>query len=397
MKAVCIHRGEPLAPFGDPVATLPVLNTPLAQAQEAALLRAGLQPCDTAPEGEPHLVYSDRTWFSAEAVRKLVAAGPGRIRVSDPGFLEATTPLQDLAQPGVFELALHPGDGTPFDALPPVEVDLELEDADFPDPHPKLRHAIRPVRVGLAQVHQIDHWSHLLRVNHLALSVMGQELKEDFLGAPWWKKLAGATRILGKARSIEPSALAAAITVRGDDAKIHPTAVVEASQVGPGAEIGAHAVVRGAIVGPGARIEEHTTVLGSILGTRAIVARYAMCNFCVVMDEGQVSSGSGWQFSLVGRQAFIAFGSTGLDLSFGGPIKVAHRGERVSSGHHLLGVCIGHGAVIGNGVRLHHGVAVPNEAVVVASADDLLRYPDLPPEAGPFVVEGGRLVPVRRG
>lgn len=396
MKAVRIRRGQPLAPFGDPVAELPILNVPLARAQEAALARAGLTLAEAAPD-EPHVVFSDRTWFSAEALRRLVAAGPGRLRVDDPGFLEATTPLQELPAPGLFELALHPGDATPFDDLPAVTVELGLEDADFPAPHPKLRHAMRPLRVGAAMVHQIDHWSHLLRANHLALSVMGQELKEDFLGAPWWKKLAGAARILGKARSVQPEALSAAITVRGEDCKIHPTAVVEASQIGPGAEIGAHAVVRGAIVGPGARIEEHTTVLGSILGTRAIVARYAMCNFCVVMDEGQVSCGSGWQFSVVGRQAFIAFGSTGLDLSFGGPIKVAHRGERVSSGHHLLGVCIGHGAVIGNGVRLHHGVAVPNEAVVVASADDLLRYPDLPEAAGPFVVEGGRLTPVRRG
>ncbi len=396
MKALCVPRGAPLEPWGDPVGSLPVLNVDLAEVQVAAIRRAGLVPATEVAPGEPHVVYSDRTWFSADTVRRLMAAGPGRLQVDDAAFLEATTPLQELPQTGVYELALHPGDGRALEELPPVRVDLGLEDATFPAPHPRLSHVVRPLRIGLAQVHQIDHWSHLLRVNHMALAGMGLELKADFLAAPIWSKIAGVVKILGKARGISEAQVGAALTVRGQGVKIHPTAVVEACQLADGVEIGAHAVVRGAVVGPGARIEEHATVLGSIVGARCIVARYAMVNFCVMMGGSQLSFGGGWQFSIVGREAFVAWGATGLDLSFGGPIKVSHRGQRVSSGHHLLGVCIGHQAVIGNSVRLNHGLSVPNGAVVVASTDDLLRDGSLPDGVGPYLVREGRLVDIGR-
>lgn len=396
MKAVRISRGQPLAPFGDLPGELPILNEPLARVQERVLRQAGLTLVDTPPPGEPHLVFSDRTWFSAALVRKLLAAGPGRLRVDDADFLATTGPVQELPQPGLFEVAVHPGDGRPFEDIDAVTVDLGLHTADAPTTHPKLAHVVRPVRLGLAMVHQIDHWTHLLRANHLALALMGLQLKDDFDRAPWWRKAGQALGVLAKARSIRPEAIGAALTVRGEGVTVHPTAVVEACRLAPGVEIGAYAVVRGCIVGPGARIEEHTTALGSVLGARSILSRYAMANLCVVMDEGQISTGGGWQFSLVGRRAFIAWGATGLDLSFGGPIKVEHRGERVSSGHHLLGVCIGHDAILANNVRLHHGVAVPNEAFVVASADDLLRYPGRPDGPGPYVVQDGRLVALPR-
>ncbi len=396
MKAVRIIRGQPVAPFGDVPGSLPVLNTPLASVQEAALSAAGLELVDSAPPGEPYLVFSDRTWFSAECLRRLLAAGPGRLCVDDPEFLATTSPLQELSQPGLYELAVHPGDGRPFEAIEPVVVDLGLTTAEPPVTHPKLVHAVRPLRLGLAMVHQIDHWTHLLRVNHLALALLGLELKEGFDRAPWWKKAGQALGVLARARSVRPEAIGAALTVRGNGARIHPTAVVEASQLGPDVEIGAYAVVRGCIVGAGTRIEEHTTALGSVFGARCILSRYAMANLCVLLDEAQLSTGGGWQFSLVGRQAFVAWGATGLDLSFGRPIRVEHRGETVSTEHHLLGVCIGHGAVIANNVRLHHGVAVPNGAFVVAHADDLLRYPKTPEGNGPWVVKDGRLVPLPR-
>lgn len=396
MKAVRIIRGQPLAPFGDVPGALPVLNTPLATVQEEALAAAGLELVDEAPAGEPHLVFSDRTWFSAECVRRLLAAGPGRLCVDDPAFLATTGPLQELPRPGLYELAVHPGDGRPFDEIDSVVVDLGLTTADPPVTHPKLAHVVRPLRLGLALVHQIDHWTHLLRVNHLALALLGLELKDAFDRAPWWRKAGQALGVLARARSVQPEAIGAALTVRGGGARVHPTAVVEASQLGPDVEIGAFAVVRGCIVGAGTRIEEHTTALGSVFGTRCILSRYAMANLCVLQDEAQLSTGGGWQFSLVGKRAFVAWGATGLDLSFGRPIQVEHNGERVSTEHHLLGVCVGHDAVLANNVRLHHGVAVPNGAFVVAHADDLLRYPGRPEGNGPFVVEGGRLVPIRR-
>ena len=37
-----------------------------------------------------------------------------------------------------------------------------------------------------------------------------------------------------------------------------------------------------------------------------------------------------------------------------------------------MGCCIGHRAAIGNAVRLNYGVAVPNDALLVANADELI-------------------------
>ena len=37
-----------------------------------------------------------------------------------------------------------------------------------------------------------------------------------------------------------------------------------------------------------------------------------------------------------------------------------------------MGVCVGHRAAIGNAVRLNYGVSVPNDALLVANADDLI-------------------------
>ena len=50
----------------------------------------------------------------------------------------------------------------------------------------------------------------------------------------------------------------------------------------------------------------------------------------------------------------------GYDLSFGAPVKVLHRGERVSSGTHFLGAAIGHRARVGAEVILGYGAEVPN-------------------------------------
>ena len=79
-----------------------------------------------------------------------MAAGEGRLQTDD-AIPVHHDPQQRLAAPGVFELALT-GDDRLLEAPPPVRVDLGLESADLPEPHPRLRHAIRPIRMGLKMV-----------------------------------------------------------------------------------------------------------------------------------------------------------------------------------------------------------------------------------------------------
>jgi len=171
--------------------------------------------------------------------------------------------------------------------------------------------------------------------------------------------------------------------------------VVEASQIGDGVEIGAFALVRGCIVGDGAKIEDYAHASVSVVGAGARLGRTCMFNFSVAYPGAFVSAGGGWQMSLFGRDAFVAMTASGYDLSFGAPIKVEHHGNIVSAETHFLGVCLGHRAKIGAHVRMGYGMAVPNDAFVVAPADTTLRRWPTPID-GPATVRDGVAVPVAK-
>lgn len=399
MQAVRIHTGSPVAPFDDPPGQLRVLDLPLAQVQEDALRAAGLALVDQPPTDAPYLVLSDRTWLTAATIARLIATTggkPGRLRVTDPDFLTATAALQDLPEPGLFEVAIVPPGPPLLDRAEPVDVDLELEVGDPPALHPRMQHAARPLSLGAAMVHQLDHWSHIVRVNQLALAGRALAEKAKWDATPWYGKLARALGVLWRARSIKGYAIARALCEVGEGVDIHPTAVVELCVLGDGVKIGPNAVVRGSILGRGAVIDEHASVNLSVIGEEAHVGRFAMINLATLLPRAWVSWCNGTQASVIGQGAFVAWGATLLDMSFGSTIKVEHRGQRVDSEQHFLGVAIGHRAVIAHDVKINYGVAVPSDAVLVASADGLLRSWGDAPTGVPCRVEDGVAVKVKR-
>jgi hypothetical protein len=101
--------------------------------------------------------------------------------------------------------------------------------------------------------------------------------------------------------------------------------------------------------------------------------------------------------SLFGTDSFVAMTATGLDLSFGQPVRVEHQGERVSAGTHFLGVVIGHRARIGASVRMCYGAAVPNDAFLVAPSDDLLRHWPADIEGAATIRDGVAVAVGKRG
>lgn len=393
-KAVRLSTGAVIAPFGDPPGEVRVLGSTLAAAQDAALKNAGFDRVDTPPADEPYLVYTDRVWFTASFLRKVRAAGVGRVRLSDETWLKQTGPLQaDAARP---EVAVVAAGGPPSLDGPELPIALGLRPAAPMDLHPAFQHAQQPLVTGACLVHGVEHWTHVLRVNLLALVATAEEAKADFDAAPIWRKIWMAAGILLRARSLRGHAIARALNRVGKGCRIHPTAVVEASQLGAGVEVGAHAVVRGCVVGDGAKIEDYAHATAAVVGPGARLGRTCMFNFCVAYPGAFVSAGGGWQMSLFGRDSFVAMTATGYDLSFGGPVRVVHRGSVVSAETHFLGVCIGHRAKIGAHVRMGYGLAVPNDAFVVAPAGDTLRkWPD--PIDGPVTVRNGVAVPVAAG
>jgi acetyltransferase-like isoleucine patch superfamily enzyme len=397
MKAIRLRRGEPIPPFLDPPEEIPVLNTPLAACQEAVLAEVGIALVEDPPADEPYLIFSDRTWFTRRALDAMIAAGPGRMKIDDGGWWTANGALQELAEPGVMELGLVPAGGAPsLEALSPVVVSLGLRDVDPPELHPAMRHAMRPMRLGGAMVHQLNHWTHILRVNQLALAARAESARLDWEESGWLARIGFVLRLLLRVRSIRRERILDALSERRGKSEIHPTAVVELCVIGEGVKIGPHAVVRASVLGDGATVEEHATVNFSSLGAGATVGRYGMLNLSVLYPGAMTSSGGGFQASLFGRDAFVAWGATILDLSFGRSIPVSHRGERADSEQHFLGAAIGHRARIGNGVRLTYGLDVPNDAFLVAPADDLIRDTTAVEPGAPCRAVDGRAEPVRR-
>lgn len=399
MKALRIPTGRSLAPFGDPVSASRVLERPLAEAQEAALAAAGLTLVTEAPRGEPFLVFTDRTWFSAALVRALVRAGPGRLRVEDAAFSELYEPLQDLPAPGLYEIGVV-GAGqswslSAFPDLPPITVDLQLKAEEMKGVHPALAFASKPIRVSEAMVHQIDHWTHLIRVNLLAMAVRGLEAKRAWDDAPVWKKALLALGFLLKVRPTSRADVLAGLNIVGKNVSIHPTATVELSTLEDGVEVGPCAVVRGSHLGRGARVEEHTSVNVSVLGAGARVGRFGMLNMSVVYPGAHISHADGFQATLVGQDAFMGWGIAVLDLSFGRTVRVEHEGAWADSGQHFLGAAVGHRARITYGAILNYGVTIPNDAFLIGPQQAVLKRWGDAPTGAPMLSEGGVPVPAK--
>ena len=79
MKVLRLETGRSLAPWFDPIGDTPVLDASLRQSQEQAIAAAGCTLVDVAPTDEPYILLGDRLWFTAEALRRVVRGGPGRL------------------------------------------------------------------------------------------------------------------------------------------------------------------------------------------------------------------------------------------------------------------------------------------------------------------------------
>lgn len=376
MLAVRITSGTTFPPFDDPVGQTRVLRGTLAEAQDKALAAAGFTLVETPPTDAPFLVFSDRVWFTASFLRAVKATGgTGRVRIADEVYLRETGPLQTA--PERPEVAMVAAGGAPSLDGPDLPLDLQLRAAAPMELHPAFAHAQRPLVTGTRLVHGLEHWSHVLRVNLLALVATAEEAKADFEAAPIWKKVWVVLAVLLRARSFQSHAVARALNRVGKRCKIHPTAVVEASQLGDDVEVGPFALVRGCVVGDGAKIEDYAHASLAVIGPGARLGRTAMCNFSVLYPGAFVSAGGGWQMCVFGRDAFVAMTATAYDLSFGQPVRVVHHGAVVSADTHFLGVAVGHRAKIGAHVKMGYGMAVPNDAFLVAPSGDVLRkWPD---------------------
>jgi NDP-sugar pyrophosphorylase family protein len=398
VRVFVAEAGSIISPFNDPAKECQILGQRLADSQKDVFETLGLELVDSEPEGEEFLLVSSRTWFTAQTIVQFlkVATAGSRLKIEDELFCESSASLQDLPEEGLYEIGLiAPGARASFEGLAPVVIDARVERKEAPKEHPALMHAMpRELPFTDVGVHQIDHWSHILRANWMAISCGFAREHRKFKRRNIVSKVFAIVCFLLKARSISKWKLARALSVVGKKSSIHPTAVVEASVIGEGVEIGPYAVVRGSFVGDGCKIEEHTTVNASVLGKGAKVGRFGMANLSVLYDGAFVGAANGYQASVIGEGAFLAWSVTVFDLSFGDHVKVQHRGERVSSGSFFLGAAIGHRARIGAQVSLGYGTEVPNDSFLVGSAQDVMRSWE--EGEGPHRVVSGVATPVSK-
>ncbi|MBM4393259.1 MAG: hypothetical protein FJ090_19205, partial [Deltaproteobacteria bacterium] len=245
-------------------------------------------------------------------------------------------------------------------------------------------HAFPPVggvelRVADAWVFRVDHWSDLLWANLLALG--------PFL----WARLATPASLawaVARRWTLRPELLAGALVER-DGAFVHPSATVEFSVLAPGARVGAGAVVRGTVLGPGACVEELAMVEACVLGEGARIQRQAMAKFSVI-EHGAAHAGV-VQLGVLGAGAEVRQGAVLFDQSLGEPVRVRRAGTLVAAPHGMVGACIGPGSVVGQGVRVAAGRAVPPGLTVLPDPSAVLTRVEVPEGATRARVVNGRL------
>ncbi len=377
MKVFVLDLCGKISPFNDPSRDSRILGRKLFESQEEVFKELGFELVESPPVSEDYLLVSSRTWFTAQTILQFleVATAGSRLKITDELFCESSAKLQDLPEDGLYEIGLIVAGGDAvFDGLVPAVIDARVESKEAPKEHPALSHAM-PTSLPFTDVgvHQIDHWSHILRANWMAISCSFAREYMKFKSRNIASKFFAIILFLLKARSLSKWKLARALSVVGKDCSIHPTAVVEASVIGRGVEIGPYAVVRGSFIGDGCKIEEHTTVNASVLGKGAKVGRFGMANLSVLYDGAFVGSADGYQATVIGEDAFLAWSVTVFDLSFGSHVKVRHKGELVSSGSFFLGAAIGHRARVGAQVSLGYGTEVPNDSFLVGSTENVMR------------------------
>ncbi len=141
-------------------------------------------------------------------------------------------------------------------------------------------------------------------------------------------------------------------------ADVHPTAVIEGSEIGTETRVGAHAVVRFSVVGRGARLHDGAKVELSVVGDGTWLM-HDLVLYRSATESGVFLIHGPYQFSafLAGSSAFATIL---MDYRADGrPIRVAGPGGPRDYAGRLLGSVVGPGAKILGGCMVAPGRSVP--------------------------------------
>jgi len=393
---------RPLEGLEGPPGALPFLGMSLAERQTRAFLEAGLELVDGIATESDVALPADR-W------RVLVREDVAVTRAALDRFLlkarEVETDLSWRASGRVGNIASEVALGHPDEpwlvALAPggevteariggcvtTEVEVDERLVQFPLPAGQFEADALELPLTESLVLPCGHWAQLLWANLLALgphlyrTLGGRNIVEMGI------RLVGA---VARARTADPARVMATYVRMGDECRIHPTAVVEASWLADGVEIGPNAVVRGCVLGEGAHVEALAVVEGSVLAPRATVQRQAMVKYSVL---GSRSAAAGdMQLGVLDRGAALKKTAALLDQAIRGVVQVSAWGRLVPAPLGLAGVGVGARTIVGADVFVAPGRTVPPDLVVVPNPASVLRRVPTATPPGIWAVVDGTLV-----
>ncbi|MCB9777371.1 MAG: hypothetical protein H6742_02265 [Alphaproteobacteria bacterium] len=379
-------------------ADLPLLGLPLRERQERAFLeaRVDVHPAvvgrDPDPVAGPRLLVREDTVISMATVHDAVAMGRAAGRDlafhlgGRAGAFAAELSFGDDSPRLVW---LHAGVPDPARIAAAERVELDPQERLFELPLPTSAVAdIVELPITERLLHPGGHWLQLLWANLLGLA--------PFL----WRGLTGRNAVESAVRlafaamragTLDPPVLAGRLGRRGSGCRVHPSAVVEGCWLGDQVEIGAGAVVRGVVLGDGAAVEEQALVEFSVLSPGARVQRQALVKFSLLAPRAAV--GGMVQLGFVDRDAQVKIGTHLMDMSVDQGVSVMVAGRRQPAPLGLAGVAVGARTLVGAGVRVAPGRAIPPDLAVLPPPEQvLLRIPD--GLQGKVVVRDGALVPL---
>ena len=369
------------------------LGRTVGERQERALIAAGVRPGPDSPDSE-RVVLADDVVVMEATIKAVLDLGrqQGRaVQVRPGGELARFLAEAELGRTGV--LAAYLPAGQPLDpaaiaSLPTAELPAQERLLDMPVHHTQFGADLIQVPVSDALLFPTGHWLQLLWANLLGLGpflwrgLVGPAIPHVIWNISWaW---------LG-ARSLNPYRIGARLGRRGKGCRVHPSAVVEGCWLGDGVEVGANAVVRGCILADGAKVEELSVVDFSVLGRQAMVQRQAMVRFCL-LERGCACAGQ-MQLGVLGRDAALKHGATLMDINFSQGVRVRAGDALHRAPLGLAGVCVGPRTIVGSGIKIASGRAVPPDIVVLPDPSSVLSRMPSKCKKGTYSLVNGGLEP----
>ena len=305
--------------------------------------------------------------------------------VSEIGFHDPTPMLVWLQSPAIL-------DDEKCSTLVELHMDVKVYPINIDAPNAEMNVDVVQLPLTEAIVVPMGHWSQTLWGNLLALGpYLWRELIGDNAFKQIWNLLWGVVRAMSK----RPDKLMRVYNKIGNNCRIHPSAVVEASILGDHVVIGANAVVRGSILRDRAKVEDLALVEGSILSSDALVQRQAMVKYSVLHRKASVAGVV--QLGVIGEEASVKRGGYLMDMNFGSEVQVCCNQQLHPAPLGMIGCGISPSTIIGLGVQVAAGRWVPPNLKIVMNPEHILLSPNIRESSksddavGLMIVRKGRL------